>query len=383
MSTRTPGAAPLGAWAAHRAARWSVWVVAAIATGAQAATITLTQVADFSGRGRGIAVPTSEGAKACIAAYNATPAGAALPARFVVQDDGFDPARSRALSEQAVRAGTTAFINTVGADTSRAIAEIADAASVPVVGAITGASSVRSRKHASLFFIRSSIAHEGRHAVRHLVTLNLKRIAVLHTDDAYGRDGLEAVRSAMAEAGLQAPLTASYVTSAKDSGDAAQKLAGAEAIVMFGSGPVLADFVTRIKGLRSGAMLIAASAANMRSLVDSVGLQNARGIGYLRSAPPVSQRTTLGRQFGLIWKQYGLRQEPTPFHLEGCLAAQVALRAAQPSGAALTPARLMRTLQTSVIPPFGDFRLDFRNPANEGSSWVSIAVVNQAGVLLD
>ncbi|MBL0727214.1 ABC transporter substrate-binding protein [Piscinibacter sp. HJYY11] len=343
--------------------------------------VTLTQVADFSGRGKAVAVPASEGAKACIAAHNASPAGAASPARLVLQDDKFDAATSRALAEASIRSGTTAFINSLGADTTNAIAEVAGPASVPVVGAITGATSVRARKHATIFFIRSSIVHEGRHAVRHLHTLGLKRIAVFHTDDAYGRDGLEAVKTAMAELALSAPKAVSYVTSQKDAGPAPDQLADAEAVVMFGSGPVMADFVKRMRAKASPAMLIAASAANMTALVDAVGVKAARGVGYLRSVPSASERSVVGRQFRQIWKAHGTKQEPTSFHLEGCIAAQVALRVAQTAGT--SPQKMLRALQNTSMAPFGDFRLDFRNPRNEGSSWVSIAVINHAGVLLD
>ncbi|MBC7994439.1 MAG: ABC transporter substrate-binding protein [Rhizobacter sp.] len=353
--------------------------LSALAFGASAQTIVLTQISDFSGRGKGTSKPTSRGAQACISAYNAT-AGKAARARLEILDDQFDPARTAALAEKAVAAGTSAFINSLGAGTSEALATVADRAQIPVVGAMTGATSIRSQRRPSLFFLRSGITQEGRHAVRQLVTLSLRDIAVFHTADAYGQDGLAAVTAAMQEAGLPAPRSASFDPAKPDVASPAQALAGASAVVMFATGPTLIDFVKRIKANGSGAMLIAASTANMSALVDGVGPAS-RGIGYLRTVPAPTERSRLGREFTELWRRHGDKEAPTPFHLEGCLAAQLALRAA---GGVVSPApALMKRLKTGGLQNFGEFKVNFDSPSNEGSSWVGIAVVDQAGRLVD
>lgn len=345
--------------------------------------IVLAQIADFSGRGKGMSIPTSEGAAACIAAHNAGLRAPQRPVRLVLLDDQFDPARSGPLAEQAASEGAVAIINTVGAATTQAVAEVTNRRGVPVIGAITGATSVRARQHPSLFFIRASIAHEARHAAQHLATLGLRRIGVFHTRDAYGTDGVEAMQSAMRELGLPPPVTASYSVSAQDAGEAVAALAGVQAVVMFGSGPVLSDFVRRTRSTHRTQVLIAASAANMAALVQAVGVEAARGVGYLRSFPAPSGKSALGREFAAIWRQHGRDVPAQPFHLEGCLAAQLALRALGSGQAPAARPRLLEQMHALPAQRFGDLRIEFRKPTNEGSSWVGIAVVDELGQLRD
>ena len=345
--------------------------------------LVLAQIADFSGRGKGISIPTSEGAAACIAAHNARLRPPQRPVRLELLDDRFDPALSGQLAQQAARDGAVAIINSLGAATTEAVAQVTNRLGVPVVGAITGATSVRAQQHPTLFFIRSSIAHEARHAVHHLATLGLRHIGVFHTRDAYGSDGLQAVQAAMREGGLPPPITASYSVAAQDAGDAVATLAHAQAVVMFGSGPVLNDFVRRTRASNRTQVLIAGSAANLGALVQAVGVEAARGIGYLRSFPAPSEKTALGREFASIWKQHGRNTPAQPFHLEGCVAAQLALRALTASPSSPARPRLLDQMHGLGPQRLGDLRIEFRRPSNEGSSWVGIAVVDERGQLRD
>ena len=333
---------------------------------------TITHVADFSNRGKSVAQPLSEGAKACIAAHNSV-APAGKRARLVTLDDGFQAAQSREHAEAAVRSGTVAFIASLGTGPTLAIADVAHQGAVPVVGAIAGATSVR-----------ASLAHEGAFAVRHLSAMGIRQIGVLHTADAFGDDGLAAVRAAAKGLGLPEPLHSSYQPAKdQDSGTAVQVLDKAQAVVMFGSSRVLYDFVRRMREQSPAVVLIAASAANMAELVEVVGESRARGVGYLRSLPSPVPRTPLGREFLQIWDKHGAGGKVGPFHLEGCLAVQVVLRAALQAGQGVTPSVLSRQLKTMPAQQFGGFNVDFRVPGNEGSGWVSIAVVDGQGKLVD
>lgn len=306
-------------------------------------------------------------------------------ARLITLDDGFDAAKTKELAEAAARNGTLAFVTSLGTGPTIAIADVALKHSVPVVGAIASATSVREQQHPSLFFLRASLAHEGAFAVKHLAAMGIRQIGVLHTADVFGEDGLAAVRATAHRLGLPAPLNASYEPAKdKDAGAAVEALSTAQAVVMFGSSRVLYDFVGRMRERAPSAVLIAASATNMIELVDVVGAAKARGVGYLRSLPTPAAKTPLGREFLHIWARHGTDTKVGPFHLEGCIAVQVVLRAALQTGqTALTPSVLGRQLKAMPPQQFNGFNIDFRSPGNEGSSWVSIAVVDSHGKLVD
>jgi branched-chain amino acid transport system substrate-binding protein len=347
---------------------------------AQTPTLILTQIADFTGRGKATASPISEGALACIAESNAK---GKLQTKLVTMDDAFKPEETGRLAKEAVRNGTTAFIASLGSANALALADVADAENIPVIGAIAGATSVRAAQRPSLFFIRASLRQEGVQAVKHLAATGLRRIGVLHTADGFGKDGLESVRAALTDLGLAPPVAASYDPAvAKDSGTAVDVLKGADAVIVFGSSKVLYDFVTRMRRESPNVVLVAASAANMSDLVKEVGVKVARGVRYMRSMPMPSERTVLGRTFRETWKKYG-RGDVGPLQLEGCLAARIAIRAALSTGPKMSPGKLLRYLKTSPPQSFGEFVLDFRRPGNEGSLWVDIAVVGADGKLRD
>jgi branched-chain amino acid transport system substrate-binding protein len=343
--------------------------------------IVLTQIADFSGRGRAIAQPVSEGARACIAEHNAS---GRAPAKLVTLDDRFLPDDTRRLAAQALRDGTTAFIASLGSANALALADVADAAGVPVIGAIAGATSVRAAQRSSLFFVRSSLRHEAEHATKHLAATGMRRIGVFHTADGFGKDGLDAVRNAATALKLESPVAASYdPATAKDAAAAVDALKSVDAVIVFGSSRILYDFVIRMRRDALGVVLVTSSAGNMTELVDKVGIATARGVRYLRSLPMPSERTALGRSFREAWRRHGDATEPGPFHLEGCLAARIALRAANSIGSAATPAKLLRRLKSVGPETYGEFVVDFRKAGNEGSSWVDIAVIDANGKLRD
>jgi branched-chain amino acid transport system substrate-binding protein len=343
--------------------------------------IVLTQIADFSSRGKAIALPVSAGARACIAEHNASGRAAAT---LVTHDDRFLPEETRRLAAQALRDGTTAFIASLGSANALALADVADPAGVPVVGAIAGATSVRSAQRSSLFFVRASLRHEAEHATKHLAATGMRRIGVLHTADAFGKDGLDAVRNAAATLKLESPVAASYdPATATDAAAAVDALKSRDAVIVFGSSKILYDFVIRMRRDAPGVVLVTSSAGNMTDLVDKVGITAARGVRYLRSLPMPSERTALGRSFREAWRRYGDATEPGPFHLEGCIAARIALRAATSVGSGLTPAKMLRKLKSSGPETYGEFIVDFRKVGNEGSSWVDIAVIDANGKLRD
>jgi hypothetical protein len=97
----------------------------------------------------------------------------------------------------------------------------------------------------------------------------------------------------------------------------------------------IADFSGRGRAL--------AQPASEGALVEAVGIDVARGVGHLRSLPPPSDRTALGRQFGDVWRRFGTSASPTAFPLEGCLAVQVPLQAAASLRGEASAAQLLST----------------------------------------
>lgn len=66
-----------------------------------------------------------------------------------------------------------------------------------VVGAFTGATSVRELKSPYMYFIRASVADEARKMVQQVVTIGMTRVALVHANDAFGHDARGFVDAAL------------------------------------------------------------------------------------------------------------------------------------------------------------------------------------------
>ena len=346
-----------------------------------ATEVVFAQIADFSGRGKGISIPFGEGAKACIRAHNL--GNPRKPVRLTQADDHFIPAESSTHAREAIQNGVIAVLGSLGGETSRAIADVTDTAGLPVVGAISGATSLRAEQRRSLFYLRASIEQEAVAAIKHFASINAQRIGILHTNDAYGKDAAQAAGRYAATVNLPELKTHAYNAGTTDAAQAAKGFQDFDGVVVFGSGQMLFNFVSSMRETSKATTIIAASSANMEALVTAIGITKARGVGYLRSLPSPSTKSSLGRSFLQIWKAQGSNAAPGPFHLEGCLAAQIALSALMSIEGDVSSQTLLRALKGKSPYQFSEFAVDFRNASNEGMSWVGIAVVDANGLLRD
>ncbi len=120
-------------------------------------------------------------------------------------DDGYKPAMAiqnvnRLISHDKI----FALVGCVGTPTSKAIAPVAAAAHIPLIGPFTGAEFLRSSDQANVVNLRASYEQETESWIKHLTEdLDIKRVAVFYQDDSFGRAGLAGVREALARRGLE------------------------------------------------------------------------------------------------------------------------------------------------------------------------------------
>jgi branched-chain amino acid transport system substrate-binding protein len=86
--------------------------------------------------------------------------------------------------------------------TTAAMNEVFGTAKVPLVGAISGADSLRQSprdnpKNRYMFNVRASYANETEAIVNQLVSLGFKNIAVFYQNDGFGKSGLDGVVAAL------------------------------------------------------------------------------------------------------------------------------------------------------------------------------------------
>jgi len=162
--------------------------------------------------------------------------------KYVTKDDGYDPARSVAVTRQLVEDdGIFALSAPIGTATNVAVLPYAREVGLPVIGPIGGASA---------FFVEPTVfpilpdygwsaASNLDYAVK---TLGLKKIALLWENDELGKSAKRGFDEYMAELGLEPAESVPFDVKTTSFSPHIRRVAnsGAEAVILFGSNANLA-----------------------------------------------------------------------------------------------------------------------------------------------
>src|SRR5262245_47623387 len=171
--------------------------------GVTAKTIVIGQSAGFTGSVAATVKELTAGAKAYFEAVNAK--GGVHGRRIILEsmDDGFDPKRTPDVVAQLIQQkGVFAMFLSRGTPTNEAAIPVLEKFKVPLIGPSTGAMSMYDPPRKYLFPVRPSYRSETFKLVSQLTTMGISKIAIVYTDDSFGKDGLSGVQDAMKEAKL-------------------------------------------------------------------------------------------------------------------------------------------------------------------------------------
>jgi branched-chain amino acid transport system substrate-binding protein len=356
----------------------------------QSKTLHVGQVAPLSGPAASIGVPLTQAAHAYFARVNE--AGGISGHRIVLvdRDDGFKPENTVAEVEKLIaEKSPVALINVVGAPNNGDLVSkgILDANKLAVVGAFTGATTVRALKSPNMFFVRASVADEARKMVEQVTTLGMSRIGLVHAKDAFGTDAKGFVEAALAERKKKLAGIGSYEPATIDVQPAVDALraADAQAILIFGTGPAAAKFVVEYKKAGGGAMLIANSSTSPEVMAKNAGNELARGVGLVQVVPPLTKVTVpVVREYLDTLKRYGSPEwKPSPYGLEGFIAAKFLAEGIRRSGQNPTREGIVKALGKLDQFDAGGITLNYKNGAREGLKSVDIGIMGSDGRLMN
>ena len=171
--------------------------------------------------------------------------------KIISYDDAYDPARCvsntlRLIKEEQV----FGLFGYVGTPTTLKVLPIIEKEKIPLLGVFSGARELRAPFRRYVMNVRASYYEETAAAVQHFIEdLGLTKVAVFYQDDAYGADGLEGTKIALAEHNLVPVATGSFVRGTLDVEEALAKImeSKAEAVVMIGTYEACSKFIRLAK----------------------------------------------------------------------------------------------------------------------------------------
>jgi ABC-type branched-subunit amino acid transport system substrate-binding protein len=356
----------------------------ALAAGPAAAQIVVGQTAGFTGAVAAGVEETTAGATLYFDAVNASGGVNGQPIKLVSLDDKFTPKLAAENARKLiVQQDVIALFLTRGTPHTEAIAPLLMEHKVPLVGPSTGAMVLHEPVHPYIFNVRATYQREAERAVQHLALIGLTRIAILRTDDSFGKDVAVGAVKGFAGARLQPVMHETFDRAKPDFRALAPMVAktGAQAVVFIGSGAAVSDGAKAIRAAGSSAQIVTMSnnasggfitqmGENARGTIVSQVFPNARSI----ASPLVKEALELARAKG--------SQGVSPAMLEGYAAAKVLVEGLRRAGPAPTRDKLLAALNGLRKFDLGGMELNYSPTDHTGLDFADLSIIGADGKFL-
>lgn len=373
-----------------RCIRWLiafiVGLTAMTTAGAQAPGVTdnqvlIGQVAAVSGPAAELGKRMQAGLQAYLAEVNRQGGVNGRQLKLVTRDDGYEPEKTAAAAKALIQEDKVfALTGSVGTPTGLALAPIVSEARVPLVGMFTGAQALREPLNRQVFHVRASYFDETERIVQHLTTLGIKKIAVFHQNDAYGKAGLDGVERALTKRQIK-PVALGTVernSSDVDKALAAILPAAPEAVVQIGAYKACAAFIKAARAKGYGGQFFNVSFVGSKALADELG---AAGTGVVISQVvpfPFQALSPIVREYQQHMRAAGDKAFDFT-SLEGYLTARVLVEGLRRAGRGLTREGLVSALEGLREHDFGGFTIGYSPTNHQGSRLTDLTIIAGPG----
>lgn len=365
---------------AYKKWNWmALLLLSAMGTHAQ---ILVGQTAGFTGAVAAGVKETSDGAKLYINAINAKGGVNGQKIELLALDDKFEPKlaaeNARILIEEK---NVVAMFLTRGTPHTEAILPVIDKNAVPLIGPSTGAMVLHQPVKKHVFNVRATYQREAEKAVMHLGTLGIKRIALIHTDDSFGADGVIGAQKGLTATKLEAVVTEKFDRAKPDFSKIVPKIVAADtqAVIMVASGSAVVSGITALRAAGSGAQVVTLSNNASSGFIKSLGEQ-ARGVVVAQVFP--NERAI---NYKFIQEAQDLLRatkdggELSPAMLEGFAAAKVLVEALRRAGPGVNRAKLQTALENMKKYDLGGLEITFGPDDHTGLDFADLSIIGTDG----
>lgn len=358
---------------------------------AQSKDIVIGQVASLTGaNGADLGQGLQLGIRAHVDAVNANGGINGKKIKLVSLDDQYLPERTVQLTKELIDTHKpVALLGYRGTANTLALvkSKVLEDTGVPLIGTLSGAAEIQGAP--MIFHVRTSYPQEISQLVLQLSRLGMTRLGLFYVDDAFGKSGREAVLNAAKTSKSDVVVEAAY-DKAPDKVEATiqaavDKLVAAQpqAIVMVAVGDPVYSFVKQAKAKSASLRLFSISVVNPSAVVEKVGIDAAKGMGFSQVFPfPYSDGTPLSREYRAALKQLDAKAQPNYFSLEGYVYAKVLVNAIRKAGNNPTPASVKAALDGYQPNDLGGFTVNFNPQTKNGSSFSDLAIIASNGKLM-
>jgi len=343
--------------------------------------LVLGQSAAFTGAAAQLGIQFHAGAQLFFDQLNAQ--GGVNQTRIEIRqlDDGYEPDRCAENTRRLLSDDVFALFGYIGTPTSVVALPLAIQAAVPFFAPFTGAMSLREPFNRMAFHLRASYHDETELIVRQLTNLGLKRIAVFHQNDAYGRAGLDGTVLALSKRSLEPVATATVERNTVDVAQAVATINAArpDAVVQISAYGSCAAYIKAARAAGYGGTFYNVSFVGTQALADALGKDGA-GVAISQVVPsPYSSSRPITREFLAAIAQGGNQVQPNYSSLEGFMAAKLFSEGLRRAGGRLTRDTLISGLEGIRNYSMGGFNVSFSPTNHVASGFAELSMIASDG----
>ena len=343
--------------------------------------IILGQSAAFTGPAAQLGIQFYQGAKVYFDQANAQGTAGRQQIEIRKLDDGYDPVRCAENTQKLIADDVFALFGYIGTPTSIAALPLATKGKIPFIAPFTGAMALRDPFNRYAFHVRASYNDETALIVRQLTNLGLKKIAVFHQNDAYGKAGLDGVTLALNGMNLKPVAQATVERNSVEVAQAVKTLvaAGPDAVVQIGAYKACAAFIREARKAGYGGMFYNVSFVGTQALSDELGKEGAGVVVSQVMPSPYNPARAIAREFADALKAAGNGVQANFSSMEGYLAAKLFAEGLRRAGSRPTRESLMAGLESIGRQSFGGFAVSFSPAHHVASSFVELSMLTGDG----
>lgn len=363
--------------------RFTTWVAGAVALGAPALRaqpanrLVLGQSAAFSGPAAQLGIQFHAGAKLYFDQLNARGGVNQTTVEISQLDDGYEPERCADNTRKLLDKDVFALFGYIGTPTSVVALPMATQAQTPFFAPFTGAMGLRQPFNRLAFHLRASYNDETALIVKQLTHLGLKKIAVFHQNDAYGRAGLDGVTLALNALQLKPVAVATVERNSVDVAQAVSTINAAkpDAVVQISAYTSCAAYIKAARAAGYGGTFYNVSFVGTQALADALGKQGA-GVVVSQVVPtPYSTSRPITREFLAAIAQGGQKVQPNFSSMEGYMAAKLFAEGMRRASGRLTRDSLIGGLESIRDYSMGGFNVSLGPRNHVASKFVELSML--------
>ncbi|MGB7192453.1 MAG: ABC transporter substrate-binding protein [Collimonas pratensis] len=303
------------------------------------------------------------------------------PIKVITYDDAYLGDRAAANTERLIKQDhVICLFGTMGTAIGAAMTKVAMEHHSFIFGGLTGAEILRDTK-LPVYHIRASYADEARRTMTHLRIIGQTRVAVISSDDAYGKGIEEVTLRALSDGGNPAVISLRFDPKQDNLRDIAERVtkSNAQAVYVIAAGLPAINVIRALSVLPSHPPIYTNSVGSSFLLYKELG-DKSRGIVLSQVMPPFWQtRLRITKEYQQALQSAGQQNQASYMSLEGYITAKVFTEMLRRVPGSVTTESLRHAIENSGPVDVGDFNLSFSPSKKSGSDFVDITFLSGGG----